>query len=246
MCFASSSACPRCIQARDEAYGRPELCRLARNAPHGSSVRGGNEAEPRRQSKKTIAPVNLVPHGPNVIPDPTRMPVIYTLGHSNHPLDRFLELLARHRISTLADVRSRPYSRWCPHFGRTSLERSLGDRSIDYVFLGAELGGRPEAPSCYGPDGRLDYRSRSEAPDFLSGIRRLEGLAARNPTTIMCAEEDPARCHRELLVAPALERLGIGVTHIRGDGRLEPGERRDEAAQRSLFGTGSDRGASLG
>jgi uncharacterized protein (DUF488 family) len=159
------------------------------------------------------------------------MRTLFTIGHSRHPIGHFIELLGRHGVRTLADVRSRPYSKWAPQFQQSPLAGALEAAGILYAFLGRELGGRPGGAEYYEPDGRVDYRRRAGAPDFLAGIARLEALADAGPTAILCAEEDPGRCHRKLLIAPVLGERGTRVVHIRGDGRLE-----DDEAQASLFG----------
>lgn len=164
------------------------------------------------------------------------MVLLHTVGHSNHPIERFIELLRGQRITRLVDVRSHPASRWAPQFGKRPLAGALGRAGIDYCFLGDTLGGRPADRAFYDVDGRVDYALRREAPDFIDGVERLVALAAERPTAILCAEEDPARCHRRLLITPALRARGIEVVHIRGDGRVEP-EIDDEApgGQLGLF-----------
>lgn len=149
---------------------------------------------------------------------------VFTIGHSRHTADQFMSLLRSHSIERLVDVRSQPSSKWAPHFGRASLEQLLG-HSVDYVFLGRQLGGRPDGREFYRPDGTVDYARRALAPDFGDGISQLVRLSRDRRTAILCAEEDPVRCHRRLLVAPALARFDVAVTHIRhirGDARLEP------------------------
>jgi len=165
------------------------------------------------------------------------MITVLTIGHSRHAADRFLALLRSHEISQLVDVRSQPCSKWAPHFDRSDLASWLGAAAVDYVFLGRQLGGRPEGREFYRHDGTVDYDLRSGAFDFVDGIARLVALAQDRLTAILCAEEDPTRCHRRLLVAPALVRAGAAVVHIRGDARLE----RDHApvlpsTQLDLFG----------
>lgn len=159
---------------------------------------------------------------------------VFTIGHSRHSIERFTSLLLGHAIEQIVDVRSHPSSRWAPHFGRTELSA----RGVDYVFLGDPLGGRPDDRTFYREDGTVDYALRAMAPDFQEGIRQLVALARGRRTAIMCAEEDPACCHRRLLVAPALARLGAVVVHVRGDGRLEPEPRVTAVAatQLDLFG----------
>lgn len=156
------------------------------------------------------------------------MPVIHTIGHSNHAIERFVDLLLRQRVTRLVDVRSHPTSRWAPQFRKGPLASDLRRGGIDYCFLGAALGGRPADPGCYDADGRVDYARRAQAPDFIDGVERLLELARERPTAILCAEEDPARCHRRLLITPALRAHGVGVLHIRGDGRVQP--EADDAA----------------
>ena len=160
----------------------------------------------------------------SIAPDTGRfaLPPIYTIGHSRHPAEVFLALLGRHAIARLVDVRSHPASRWAPHFGKATLARILATAAIDYRFLGGPLGGRPDGAVFYTADGALDVLRRAEAPDFQAGIDELLSLARETPTVVLCAEEDPSRCHRKRLVASALRQRGRAVVHIRGDGRLEP------------------------
>ena len=166
------------------------------------------------------------------------MTTIYTIGHSRHGAEHFAALLRAHQIALLADVRSHPASKWAPQFGKAALARMLGAHAIETVFLGRELGGRPAGAEYYGPEGVLDTARRAEAPDFVAGLARLVELTGAHKTVILCAEEDPARCHRRLLVTPALRRAGLAVVHIRGDGRLEP----DDAGTTSSSQLGLFRG----
>ena len=154
------------------------------------------------------------------------MSSIFTIGHSRHAGEHFVSLLRAHEIARLVDVRSHPASKWAPHFGKTALTQLLLAQRIEYVFLGRELGGRPEGAAFYRADGTVDYERRGAAEDFRAGLDQLVELARDRRTAILCAEEDPAHCHRRLLVAPELQRRGVAVVHIRGDGHLEPDERQ--------------------
>jgi hypothetical protein len=119
------------------------------------------------------------------------MTTIYTVGHSRHTAEHFAKLLTEQQIATLVDVRSHPASKWAPQFGKAALAQMLGTKAIEYVFLGRELGGRPDGAEFYGADGAVDYPRRAEAPDFKTGIDRVVGLARERATAILCAEEDP-------------------------------------------------------
>ena len=161
---------------------------------------------------------------------------IHTIGHSHHPIDRFIDLLRTQGVKTLVDVRSRPYSRWAPQFKQSAFVVSLAAAGIEYVFLGESLGGRPEGAEFYDAEGNVDYERRALARDFQAGVVELVERARTSATAIVCAEEDPARCHRRLLVTPALLREDFDVLHIRGDGRVQPeGQARGPKAPPSLF-----------
>ena len=155
---------------------------------------------------------------------------LFTVGHSAHSLTVFLELLRQHDVSALADVRSAPYSRYCPHFSKDALSRSLGDAGIKYVFLGRELGGRSDDPSCY-ENGRIRYSRLARRPEFRDGVERLKKGAADHRVAVMCAEREPLECHRAILVSPVLEEEGLSIQHIHADGRLEA---HDEAMDRLI------------
>ena len=147
--------------------------------------------------------------------------MVLTIGHSTHSAAAFIDLLQRHGVTALADVRAAPYSRFNPQFNRETLMGSLDARGIAYVFLGRELGGRSDDPACYDA-GRISYERLGRTRSFQKGLERVAQGATGHRIALMCAEREPLECHRCLLVAPALEPRGVPVTHIRSDGRLEP------------------------
>ena len=151
---------------------------------------------------------------------------LWSIGHSNHPIERFLALLRQHAIATLADVRTAPYSRYSPQFNRDELALSLRDAGIAYVFLGRELGGKPEDSALRGPDGLPDYDAIEATPLYQDGLARLTSLARDRRVAFMCSEGDPAHCHREKLVARGLRRHGWAVHHILPDGAIQATEQR--------------------
>lgn len=148
---------------------------------------------------------------------------LLTIGHSTHSVEAFVALLERHRVSAVADVRSAPYSRFNPDFNREPLARNLAVHRIEYVFLGGELGGRPDDPSCY-EGGRISYDRVGATPWFRRGLDRVVRGAADHHIALMCAEREPLECHRTLLVATALVARGVSVGHILADGGLETHE----------------------
>ena len=152
---------------------------------------------------------------------PETVPVIYSIGHSDHDLETFIDLLHAHMITTVVDVRSQPYSRWVPVFNKEHLARALARAGLRYEFMGDTLGGRPPDPGLYpsgGVEGRPDYERVSETSQFRAGIRRLVSLTRSARVVIMCSEGDPGNCHRSALITPALLRKGVRVIHVRPDG----------------------------
>jgi len=149
---------------------------------------------------------------------------IWTVGHSNHDIETFLDLLSRHRIEVLADVRSSPYSGYASHFNKETIAGPLQEQGIQYLFLGDLIGGRAEGDEFYDERGHVRYGKIAQSEKFRQGIRRLTDGAARYRVALMCGEEDPADCHRRLLIGRVLRERGVRVMHIRGDGRIESEE----------------------
>lgn len=147
-----------------------------------------------------------------------------------------LSLLRRFGIDTVVDVRSVPYSRYARQFAREPLAAALESAGLSYVYMGDRIGGRPSDPNLLLPDGSPDPERIVASPAFHQGVADLAALSEKAVVAILCGEEDPARCHRSRLIAPALAELGIQVLHIRADGRLqETSEIGLKARQLPLF-----------
>jgi uncharacterized protein (DUF488 family) len=145
---------------------------------------------------------------------------VLTIGHSNHPIQMLIELLARHGVDTVVDVRSHPVSRFNPQFGRERLRTSLADASVGYLFLGRELGARASDPWVY-VDDRVDYDRLAQMPAFQSGLSEVVVRSAAEKLALLCAEKDPLDCHRAILICPHLQARGVSTAHILADGSLE-------------------------
>ena len=162
---------------------------------------------------------------------------LYSIGHSNHALERFVDLLRQHRIEVLVDARSHPYSKFAPHFDAPSLKEAVIAAGIKYLSMGKELGGRPDGDEFYDAEGHVLYWRVAESHLFLDGIARLEKGITKYHVAIMCSEEDPSACHRRLLVGRVLETRGVQLEHIRGDGRIQTeAELRAEEERRRANG----------
>lgn len=164
------------------------------------------------------------------------MMTLYSIGHSNVSIDDFLVLLQRHEIDLLVDTRSKPYSRYNPHFSREPLKQSLNEQGIEYVFLGDRIGGKPEGEDFYLQNGKVDYERVAAAPFYLSGIERLISLAQDRRVAFMCAEAHYKHCHRYWLITRTLVERGIEVKHILHTGEIFGSDAAEfQPAQPSLF-----------
>jgi uncharacterized protein (DUF488 family) len=145
---------------------------------------------------------------------------LLTIGHSNHPTAHFLALLARHRVEKVADVRSVPYSRFVPQYRKETLAALLADAGVGYLFLGAELGGKPRRGDVAAA--RQSYAARIREPPFQDGIAQLLAAAQQARVALLCRERDPLDCHRLHLICRYLAPEGLEIGHILPDGDLEP------------------------
>lgn len=157
-----------------------------------------------------------------MVEDVTPERQVFSVGHSNQSVEALIALLKQHAIEAVVDTRSYPASKYAPQFNRAALELRLPAESIKYKFRGDELGGRPKDHELYDDDGHVLYSRVAEADFFRVGIERLLRGADRYRLALLCSEEDPAACHRRLLIGRVLATHGVAMTHIRGDGRLEP------------------------
>ncbi|MBI4312936.1 MAG: DUF488 domain-containing protein [Chloroflexi bacterium] len=146
---------------------------------------------------------------------------ILTIGHSNQTLEAFLSLLSAYGIGVIADVRSTPVSRYSPQFDQKTIALALPRSGFKYVYMGAELGGRPSTSGFYDTKRRVLYDQVAQSPTFGQGIQRLMKGAESYVVAVMCSEEDPSFCHRRLLIGRVLTESGVEIAHIRGDGSLQ-------------------------
>jgi uncharacterized protein (DUF488 family) len=168
----------------------------------------------------------------------------YSIGHSNNAAERFVAMLHTENVGAIADVRSTPFSRFCPWFSAKALKPLLEQNGIAYLAYGSALGGRPQSPELYCDD-VADYEAMARQPEFQAGLDRLITDAAQirahgagnGRLCLMCAEREPLDCHRCLLVVRALAARGFTVGHILYDGSVEP---HAATERRLLEGAGDD------
>lgn len=147
---------------------------------------------------------------------------LFTIGHSNHSVNHVRQLLKSFHTDVVVDVRSSPNSKYAPQFNRDDLASALAP-DFRYAWMGDSLGGRPSSPEFYDEAGHVLYGPLSRTPEFQRGLDRIEHNARRYRIALLCAENQPAACHRHLLIARCLQLRGFDpaqIRHILGDGSV--------------------------
>jgi len=148
-------------------------------------------------------------------------PLIYTVGHSNHTADYFLELLKAFGVNCLIDVRSIAASTYNPQFNREPLQAYLKNNNIAYLHFAEEFGARHSDPDLLDAEGKVDFGLVRRSWQFKNGVERLwQGIDKGYIMALMCSEAEPFDCHRFSMISVALEKEGLNVNHILKDKTL--------------------------
>lgn len=149
-------------------------------------------------------------------------PVIYTVGHSTHQIDYFLDLLKAYSINCLIDVRSLAASSYNPQYNKEPLSNFLKNNGITYLHFAEEFGARHTDPDLLDEEGKVDFEKVRKSWLFKNGVERLWlGLDKGLTAALMCSEGEPFDCHRFSMIAIALEKDGFEVKHILKDKTLK-------------------------
>jgi len=163
--------------------------------------------------------------------------VIYTVGHSNIQASEFFSLIKAFKIEMVVDVRSRPYSKYATQFNKDEIHKFLSVNNITYLYMGNLVGGKPQERGFYDNEGYVRYDRLADSASFQTGISRLIKGIDLYRIVLMCSEEDPANCHRRLLIGRVMKEQGIEVLHIRKESIVQ--SEKDMAGiqfQPDLFG----------
>ena len=156
---------------------------------------------------------------------------VFTIGHSNLSFMRFISLIQAHNINHIVDIRSIPYSKRAPWSNKSRLAEILKPFHIQYTYLGHKLGGKKQA---------IDQISKQQGvspqEQYDHAIQLLLQLCLQDTIALLCAESDPANCHRQHIVAQTLLESDVSVLHILKNGMLKEAWKEDESLnQPSLF-----------
>lgn len=169
------------------------------------------------------------------------MPTILTAGYGNRGFGPFIELMKRHGVTHLVDVRSVPQSSYWEDFRRQRLEQIVPPTGLRYVYMGDTLGGVPiNNPHSYAgaevvedstgkppifcktDPSQIDLHPLFHDPSFRLGLAKLIQAASNSERKIclMCGCLRPHKCHRSRLIGAALVEENVEVLHL--DDRGEP------------------------
>lgn len=150
-------------------------------------------------------------------------PIIYTIGHSTHQLDYFLDLLRRYSINCLVDIRSVPASAYNNQFNKEPFRAFLRKNDIYYLTFADEFGARKTDSDLLDKNRQLDFEKVRNSLLFKQGVERIwQGIEKKFVIAIMCSEAEPLDCHRFSMVSVGLENEGIEVRHILKDKSCKP------------------------
>lgn len=151
---------------------------------------------------------------------------IFTVGHSDLSFMRFISLIQANNIDHIVDIRSIPYSRHAPWSNKSRLPEILRPFKVQYTYLGHKLGGKKQTIAQIS-------KQQGTTPQLIydEAIQVLLHLSMRDKLALLCAEGDPAHCHRQHIIAQTLIDSGVKVLHILHNGSLQEAWKEDKPAQ---------------
>lgn len=161
---------------------------------------------------------------------------IYTIGHSNYPVEKLIDMLKRYNINTVVDIRGTPYSKYNVQYNKETIAETLKEAGFIYIYMAKEFAAQRENKISYTKEGYSDFEKVIDEKEFLSGIERLKvGCQKGYNIALLGAMQDPIRCHRSILVGRALREHKFNVKHILDDYSLASQEIIEESLLNKYF-----------
>ena len=143
---------------------------------------------------------------------------IFTIGHSNYPVEKLIDMLKFYNINCVVDVRGTPYSKYNVQYNKETIKNTLINAGFVYIYMAKEFAAKRENKVSYNKEGYSDFEKVVQEEDFKNGVKRLEnGCKKGFRIALLGAMQDPIRCHRSILLGRELEKLGFTVNHIMDD-----------------------------
>ena len=143
---------------------------------------------------------------------------IYTIGHSNYPVEKLIDMLKYYDINCVIDIRGTPYSKYNVQYNKETIAKSLKEAGFLYIYMAKEFAANRENKLSYNKEGYSDFEKVVNEKEFINGIERLKaGCEKGYIIALLGAMQDPIRCHRSILVGRALREHKFNVKHILDD-----------------------------
>lgn len=147
---------------------------------------------------------------------------IYTLGHSNYPFDKLIEILKKYNINCVVDIRAIPYSKYNTQYNKELFQENLKKLGYTYIYMADEFGAKRKTRESYNDEGYADFERVILEDDFKKGVQRLKvGCDKGYKIVLLAAMQEPIRCPRAILVGRELVKEGFNVKHIMHEGDLK-------------------------
>ena len=161
---------------------------------------------------------------------------IYTLGHSNYPFDKFIEILKKYNINCVVDIRAIPYSKYNTQYNKKFFQSNLKKLGYTYIYMADEFGAKRKTRISYNDEGYADFDKVILEDDFKRGIERIKmGCSKNYKIVILGAMQEPIRCPRAILLGKELIKEGFDVKHIMHEGNLKTQEELEEQLLEKYF-----------
>lgn len=162
---------------------------------------------------------------------------IYTLGHSNYPFDKLIEILKKYNINCVVDIRAIPYSKYNTQYNKEYFQSNLKKLGYTYIYMADEFGVKRKTIESYNDQGYADFEKVILEDDFKKGIQRLKvGCDKGYKIVLLAAVQEPIRCPRAILVGRQLVKEGFDVKHIMHEGDLKSQTDLEELLLEKYFG----------
>ena len=114
---------------------------------------------------------------------------LLSIGHSQHQVDYFINLLKSHDVNYILDVRSTPYSQFAASYNRESIRPALQSNGIEYAFMGNYFGARPTDSSLYSSNGYLDFEKVANSSRFKKGFDNVVKVLNKDLESLLCVQK---------------------------------------------------------
>ena len=146
---------------------------------------------------------------------------VYTIGYTAFSIDEFIEVINHYGINCVIDVRSSPFSNYYTDYNKDVLENTLKKHNILYRNYAKEFGARQLNPAFYSGD-IVDFDKFIQSEQFLEGVSKIKkGIKLGYSFVLMCAEKDPIKCHRSIMLGKGFSNNNFTVKHILSKTKLE-------------------------